>query len=82
MAERYVATWRIVLAFFLDLITAFVVIGYLVARATGGLTESGFQLEGGPALLFFILLVGYFVICNRYLGGTLWKRILRAVREA
>ncbi|MDZ4394484.1 hypothetical protein [Cypionkella sp.] len=81
MTETYVASWRIILAFILDLITAFVVIGWLIAWATGSLTESGFQLTGGPALLFFVLLIGYFVVFNRYLGGTLWKRILRAVRH-
>ena len=81
MSETYVASWRIILAFLLDLITGFVVIGWLVAWATGSLTQGGFSLNGGPALLFFALLIGYFVVFNRYLGGTIWKRILGAVRR-
>ena len=40
------ATWRLVLAGILDFITAFAVLGYLVAWATGGLTENGFNLTG------------------------------------
>jgi hypothetical protein len=74
------ATWRIVLAAVLDFITAFAVIGYLVAWATGGLTENGFALNGGPALLAIALIVAYFIVFNKYLGGTIWKRILRAKR--
>ena len=81
MTETYVASWRIILAFLLDLITAFVVIGWLIARATGSMTATGFTLTGGPALLLFGLIIGYFVVFDRYLGGTIWKRILRAVRR-
>ncbi len=72
-----VAMWRRILAFVLDLITSFAGFGYLVARFTGGLTESGFQLDGAPALLLFGLVIGYFVV-TRYIGGTIWQRILRA----
>lgn len=72
------ATWRVVLAFILDLLMAFVVIGFLVAWMFGGLTEEGFNLTGGPAFLLFGLIIAYFVIFNRFLGGTIWKRILRA----
>jgi hypothetical protein len=79
MAEETsgVAMWRRVLAFVLDLITSFGGFGYLIARFTGGLTESGFKLNGAPALLLFGLVIGYFVVA-RYIGGTLWQRILRA----
>jgi len=72
------ATWRLVLAAILDFITAFSVLGYLVARATGGLTENGFQLTGMPALLLFALIIAYFVIFNKFLGGTIWRWILGA----
>ena len=75
-----VPTWRIVLAFILDLVTAFFVIGYVVGWATGGLTGEGFALDGGPALVFFALLIAYFPVGNRLFGGTLWKHILRARR--
>ena len=70
-----VATWRIVLAAVLDSISAFFVFGYLVAKVTGNTTETGFQLNGMPALAMFALVIAYFVIGNRT-GGTLWKRIL------
>lgn len=77
---KKVPTWRIVLAAILDCLTAFFVLGFLVATIFGGRTARGFSLEGGPALLVFALIVAYFVIFNRYLGGTIWKRILKAVR--
>jgi len=75
------ATWRIVLAAIFDFLTAFLVFGYAIASVFGGRTENGFQLNGLPALLLFILIVAYFVLFNRFLGGTLWKRILRARRS-
>lgn len=45
---------------------------------SGGLTEDGFGLQGGPALLLFALTIAYFVLFRRFLGGTLWQRILQA----
>lgn len=74
------ATWRIVLAAILDFITAFAVLGFVVAYFSGGLTANGFELSGVPALIMFALIVAYFVVFNKYLGGTIWKRILRARR--
>lgn len=74
------ATWRIVLAFILDFFTAFWVIGFLIASLFGGRTENGFQLDGMPALLAFVLMFAYFIVFNRFLGGTIWKRILKAKR--
>lgn len=72
-----VARWRIILAAVLDFFTAFFVLGYVVAAFTGGNTAEGFQLNGWPALLLFALIVGYFV-AGRYVGGTVWQRILKA----
>lgn len=81
MAEaKTVATWRIILAFILDLLTAFFVLGYVISLVFGGATENGFSLQGGPALLLFAAIIAYFVIFNRFLGGTIWKRVLGAVR--
>jgi len=76
----FVATWKIILAFVLDLITAFSVIGYAVAVLAGQTTERGFQLNGAPALLAFGLIIAYFIIGART-GGTLWARLLGAVRR-
>lgn len=81
MAEtKDVASWRIVLAFLLDLITSFMVLGYVIALIFGGATEKGFSLQGGSALLLFVAIIAYFVVFNRFFGGTIWKRILGAVR--
>ncbi|MDR6632350.1 putative RDD family membrane protein YckC [Phyllobacterium sp. 1468] len=79
-ANRGPATWRIVLAALLDFTTAFTVLGFIVATIFGGRTEGGFNLQGWPALLFFILIVAYFVVFNRFFGGTIWKHILGARR--
>ncbi|UVC08716.1 hypothetical protein IHQ71_26915 [Rhizobium sp. TH2] len=72
------ATWRLVLAAILDFITAFFVLGFLVAWATGGLTGTGFSLTGVPAAVCFLLIIAYFVVFNKYLGGTIWRWILGA----
>jgi len=80
-AEMRPATWRIVLAAIFDFLTAFFVLGYTVASIFGGKTEDGFKLDGMPALLLFALIVAYFIVFNRFLGGTIWKRILRARRQ-
>ena len=81
MAEaNKVASWRIILAFVLDLVMAFAVLGYLIGLVFGGATSSGFSLEGWTAVLLLVLIVAYFVVFNRFLGGTIWKRILGAVR--
>jgi hypothetical protein len=76
--EQPVATWRIVLAAILDFLTAFFVLGFLIASVSGGMTEGGFQLNGLPALVLFVGIFLYFWAGKKYLGGTLWKRILKA----
>ena len=57
-------------------ITIFFVAGYVIGYATGNLTADGFELKGGPAFLFFAAVIAYFVVFSKYLGGTLWQRIL------
>jgi len=64
-----------VMAAILDAITAFAGFGYLVAKFTGNTTESGFDLNGLPAIIVFALIIAYFV-GGKYLGGTIWQRIL------
>jgi hypothetical protein len=71
-----VATWRKVLAAILDFFTVFFIGGYVIGYLTGNLTGEGFKLEGMPALILFALLVVYFVVGSKYLGGTIWQRIL------
>lgn len=74
------ATWRIVTAALLDFFTAFWVFGFAVGAVTGSLTGNGFQLDGWPALLFFVLVIAYFIVFNRFFNGTIWKHVLSAQR--
>jgi hypothetical protein len=72
-----VATWRKVLAAILDFITVFALGGYTIASFTGDTSGAGFELNGWPALLLFAIIILYFTVFSRYLGGTLWQRLLR-----
>jgi len=75
-APKPVATWRKVVAAILDFIFVFAIGGYVIGYLTGGLTEGGFDLHGGPAFLLFAIVILYFVIFSRFLGGTVWQRLL------
>lgn len=76
-----VATWRKVVAGILDFLTVFFIGGYIIAKATGNMTEGGFELNGMPALALFALIIAYFVVGSKYLGGTIWQRILGTRRN-
>ena len=76
------STWRLVLAAILDFFTVFLIGGYVIASIFGGKTDEGFNLSGMPALLLFAVIIAYFWIFNRFLGGTIWRHILRATRVA
>lgn len=71
------ATWKIVVAFILDLLTSFILFGYLIAKLTGNTTEGGFELNGLPALVLFAAVIAYMWLMPRF-GGRLWQRILGA----
>ena len=75
-AVQPVATWRKVVAAILDFVTVFFGGGYAIGYLTGNLTSEGFKLEGLPALILFAVLIVYFVAGSKYLGGTIWQRIL------
>ena len=75
-----VAHWRIICAFLLDALFAFLVFGYAVAVVTGGLTHDGFRLEGFPALVLAGLVIAYFVVGRRR-GGTVFQRLLGVRRQ-
>jgi uncharacterized membrane protein YbjE (DUF340 family) len=79
--EKQVSTWRIIIATILDLITSFFLLGYIVGWITGDLTEGGFELSGMPALVLFLLIILYFVVGGKYLGGTLGQRLLGTTRK-
>ena len=74
------AVWKRVLAVILDFFTAFFVLGMVIAYVSGDTTSTGFSLDGLPALVLFALIAAYFFVGRRYLGGTLWDRILRIGR--
>jgi uncharacterized RDD family membrane protein YckC len=74
------AIWKRVIASILDFLTIFVVAGYAIAKLTGHTTPKGFNLEGLPALILFAVIVVYFYLGRRRLGGTLWDRIFRIQR--
>ena len=74
--RKPVAAWRMVLAVVLDFFSVFMVAGYAVGYLTGNLTDEGFDLKGGPALFVFALIALYFVVFIKFLGGTLWQRVL------
>jgi hypothetical protein len=67
--------WKRVLAAILDFFTIFFGVGMLIALASGQTTSSGFNLSGWTALLLFALIVAYFVVGRKYVGGTIWDRI-------
>lgn len=72
MAER--PFWKLLIAAILDFLLVFFVGGYLIALVTGGTTETGFELNGLPAIGLFALIVLYFW-GMRKMGGTLFRRI-------
>lgn len=73
-----VATWRKVVAAILDFLTVFFVGGHIIGALTGNTTSGGFNLQGAPALVLFALIIVYFVVGRKFLGGTLWRHILSA----
>jgi hypothetical protein len=70
-----VSTWRKVFAAIFDFFFIMFAGGYVIAYLTGGLKGDGFNLQGGPALVLFAVIILYFVIFSRYLGGTLFQRL-------
>ncbi|HEY5167139.1 MAG TPA: hypothetical protein VII80_04970 [Pseudolabrys sp.] len=71
-----VSTLRKVFAAVLDFIFVLGIGGYAIAYMTGDVTEQGFELKGAPALILFAIIILYFVVFTRYLGGTVWQRLL------
>lgn len=59
------------------------VAGYVIAVFTGGTTASGFNLTGGPAFLWFLVVFAYYIVMEVQQGGTIGKLMigLRVVKE-
>ena len=70
--------WRRGLAGFFDFLTVFFVGGYAIGRLTGETTQDGFNLTGMAALALFALIIAYFYVGWKVIGGTLWQRIFGA----
>lgn len=73
---KQVSTWRKVVAAILDFVFVLMIGGYAIGYMTGNLSDEGFDLKGGPAFILFAIIILYFVIFTRYLGGTLFQRLL------
>lgn len=74
-------TWKIVTAAILDFMLAFVVIGTIIAKLTGKMDGIGWELTGTPTLVLLALIAVYFVIGNRFFGGTLFKHLFGTAKK-
>lgn len=61
----------------LDFLTAFVVFGYSVGRLAGTNTEVGIKLDASGWIVVALLIAAYFWVDRKFLGGTLWQRVLK-----
>jgi uncharacterized RDD family membrane protein YckC len=70
------------MAIIIDGIVYFI-LAWIIASATGGTTSTGFELNGGPAFLSFILFLVYYVGLEATRGATLGKMLLglRVMKE-
>lgn len=59
------------------------IVGWALGAVMGGSTATGFNLGGGPALIFFLIAFAYFVVMEKTQGATLGKKLmgLKVVRE-
>lgn len=73
---KQASTARKVFAAILDFFFIFIVGGYVIARFAGGTTDGGFELQGMPAFALFGIVILYFIVFSRFLGGTLFQRLL------
>jgi uncharacterized RDD family membrane protein YckC len=53
------------------------IVGYLLAMVTGSTTAGGFNLTGGPGLLFFLIVIAYYVVMEKTSGATLGKMAMK-----
>lgn len=68
---------RSVVAFLVDFIASFVVLGYAIALASGQMDQFRFHLTGNRALMLLAAMGAYFVVFDLFLGGTIGRRILK-----
>jgi uncharacterized RDD family membrane protein YckC len=53
------------------------IVGYALAMILGGATGSGFDLQGGPAFIFFGIALAYFIVMEATTGQTLGKMAMK-----
>ncbi len=53
------------------------IVGYALAQVMGGATATGFDLQGGPAFVFFAIAIGYYVVMEATTGQTLGKMAMK-----
>lgn len=73
---KEVSGWKKAVAVVIDLVVTFFGGGYLIAALTGGLTESGFELNGGPAFALFALIGVYFYVGYKVYGKTIGTLVM------
>lgn len=71
---EYAGLGRRFVAQLVDVVLLFVV-GYVIAIATGSTTPTGYDLQGGPALLWFGVSWLYFIGLEARSGQTVGKRL-------
>jgi uncharacterized RDD family membrane protein YckC len=59
------------------------IVGWIIGKATGQATQDGFNLMGGPALLWFLVCFAYYVVMEAMWAGTVGKKALglKVVKE-
>ena len=70
-------------AWVIDFIFWFVIIGYIFALLTGNTVEGGYDVQGLPAVILYLIGFSYFVITETLWGATPGKSIMkiRVVKE-
>jgi uncharacterized RDD family membrane protein YckC len=78
-----VGVGRRAVAILIDLVLLFIV-GYIIALATGGTTEAGFEIHGAPAFLWFGIGLAYYIVMEALWGATLGKKAmgLKVVKQS
>ncbi len=52
------------------------VIGYFIAMFSGGTTAAGFELQGGPFLLWLVIALAYYIVMEAQFAATIGKRLI------
>ncbi len=53
------------------------IVGYALAQVMGGATATGFELQGGPAFIFFGIALAYYIVMEAVTGQTLGKMAMK-----